>query len=135
VDGRRAAARYRVEDHKLVGVDSEAQIVRWIFRRYAELGSVRLLNEELEAHGIKSKSWTSASGRRSAIDTQPEAQRLTACSSTSRPVRCPRLRRSRAADRKHPKVLAWLARHPRWTLHFTPTSASWLNAVRTSFPR
>ena len=40
------------------------QIVRLIFRRYAELGSVRLLNEELAARGIKSKSWTSASGRR-----------------------------------------------------------------------
>ena len=25
---------------------------------------------------------------------------------------------------KHPKVRAWLARHPRWTFHFTPTSAS-----------
>ena len=35
-----------------------------MFRRYAELGSVRLLNEDLEARGIKSKSWTSASGRR-----------------------------------------------------------------------
>src|ERR1700726_3316833 len=23
----------------------------------------------------------------------------------------------------------WLTRHPRWTFHFTPTSASWLNAV------
>ena len=33
------------------------------------------------------------------------------------------------ATHKHPKVLAWLARHPRWTFHFTPTSASWLNAV------
>ena len=31
------------------------------------------------------------------------------------------------ATHKHPKVLAWLARHPRWTFHFTPTSASWLN--------
>ena len=30
-----------------------------------------------------------------------------------------------------PKVLAWLARHPRWTFHFTPTSASRLNAVET----
>jgi len=30
---------------------------------------------------------------------------------------------------KHPKVQAWLKRHPRWTFHFTPTSASWLNAV------
>lgn len=30
---------------------------------------------------------------------------------------------------EHPKVKAWLGRHPRWTFHFTPTSASWLNAV------
>src|SRR5918998_3866289 len=34
---------------------------------------------------------------------------------------------------KHPKVLAWLERHPRWTFHFTPTSSSWLNAVETFF--
>ena len=30
---------------------------------------------------------------------------------------------------KHPAVRAWLARHPRITLHFTPTSGSWLNMV------
>jgi len=36
---------------------------------------------------------------------------------------------------KHPKVLAWLARHPRWTFHFTPTSASWLNAVANFFSK
>jgi transposase len=30
---------------------------------------------------------------------------------------------------KHPKVRAWLTRHPRFTFHFTPTSASWLNAI------
>jgi transposase len=36
---------------------------------------------------------------------------------------------------KHPKVRAWLARHPRWTFHFTPTSASWLNAVEGFFAR
>jgi hypothetical protein len=54
---------YRVQDRKLVIVDSEAEIVRSIFRRYAELGSVRLLKEELEAQGRKSKSWTSAAGR------------------------------------------------------------------------
>jgi transposase len=36
---------------------------------------------------------------------------------------------------KHPKVRAWLARHPRWTFHFTPTSASWLNAVETFFAK
>jgi transposase len=34
---------------------------------------------------------------------------------------------------KHPKVAAWLERHPRWTFHFTPTSGSWLNAVETFF--
>ncbi len=34
---------------------------------------------------------------------------------------------------KHPRVRAWLARHPRWTFHFTPTSASWLNAVEGFF--
>ena len=54
---------YGVRDHKLVMIDSEADTVRLIFRRYAELGSVRLLQAELEARGIKSKSWTSASGR------------------------------------------------------------------------
>ena len=30
---------------------------------------------------------------------------------------------------------AWLARHPRWTFHFTPTSASWLNAVEGFFAK
>jgi transposase/transcriptional regulator with XRE-family HTH domain len=34
---------------------------------------------------------------------------------------------------KHPKVLKWLARHPRFVFHFTPTSGSWLNAVETFF--
>jgi transposase len=37
------------------------------------------------------------------------------------------------ATHTHPKVDAWLARHPRWTFHFTPTSGSWLNAVETFF--
>jgi len=37
------------------------------------------------------------------------------------------------ATHKHPKVIEWLGRHPRWTLHFTPTSASWLNAVEGFF--
>jgi transposase len=37
------------------------------------------------------------------------------------------------AAHKHPKVIAWLARHPRFTFHFTPTSASWLNAIEDFF--
>jgi transposase len=39
------------------------------------------------------------------------------------------------AAHKHPKVVQWLARHPRWTFHFTPTSASWLNAVEGFFAK
>ena len=39
------------------------------------------------------------------------------------------------ATHKHPKVKAWLARHPRWSFHFTPTSASWLNAVEGYFAK
>jgi transposase len=34
---------------------------------------------------------------------------------------------------KHPMVRAWLERHPRITLHFTPTSGSWLNMVEIFF--
>jgi transposase len=37
------------------------------------------------------------------------------------------------ATHKHPKVQAWLAKHPRFTMHFTPTSASWLNMVERFF--
>ena len=37
------------------------------------------------------------------------------------------------ATHKHPKVRAWLERHPRWVFHFTPTSGSWLNAVENFF--
>jgi transposase len=34
---------------------------------------------------------------------------------------------------KHPNVQSWLAKHPRFTLHFTPTSSSWLNLVERWF--
>jgi site-specific DNA recombinase len=54
---------YQAQDRKLVIVDSEAEIVRFIFRRYAELGSVRLLKDELEARNIQSKLRTSGAGR------------------------------------------------------------------------
>ena len=39
------------------------------------------------------------------------------------------------ATHKHEKVRAWLARHPNWTFHFTPTSCSWLNAVEGFFAK
>jgi len=37
------------------------------------------------------------------------------------------------ATHKHPDVTAWLAKHPRFTLHFTPTSSSWLNLIERWF--
>ena len=37
------------------------------------------------------------------------------------------------ATHKHPAVQAWLAKHPRVRLHFTPTSGSWLNLVEVFF--
>ena len=37
------------------------------------------------------------------------------------------------ATHKHAKVRAWLARHPRFHLHFTPTASSWLNLVERFF--
>ena len=56
---------YRVQDRKLVIVDNEAELVRAIFRRYAELSSVRLLKAELDAKGIVSKERVSETERRS----------------------------------------------------------------------
>jgi transposase len=37
------------------------------------------------------------------------------------------------ATHKHPSVQAWLAKHPRFHLHFTPTSSSWLNQIELFF--
>ena len=39
------------------------------------------------------------------------------------------------ATHKHPRVKAWLTRHPRFTFHFTPTSCSWANAVEGWFAK
>jgi len=37
------------------------------------------------------------------------------------------------ATHKHAKVKRWLARHPRFHMHFTPTSSSWLNVIERFF--
>jgi transposase len=37
------------------------------------------------------------------------------------------------ATHKHPAVMRWLKRHPRFHMHFTPTSSSWLNMVERFF--
>lgn len=39
------------------------------------------------------------------------------------------------ATHKHPTVKAWLARHPRIHMHFTPTSSSWLNVIEGFFAK
>jgi len=39
------------------------------------------------------------------------------------------------ATHKHPNVHTWLSKHPRFHLHFTPTSSSWLNMVEAFFGR
>ena len=44
-----------------------------------------------------------------------------------------RLACSRHASPLPSQVQRWLARHPRFHLHFTPTSASWLNKVERFF--
>ena len=53
---------YDVKDRKLVVNEAEAETVRMIFRRYAELGSVTLLQEELDRLGIASKRREGAGG-------------------------------------------------------------------------
>jgi len=53
---------YDVLDRKLIVNEAEAERVRYIFRRYAALGSVRLLGHELEREGIVSKVRRRATG-------------------------------------------------------------------------
>lgn len=53
---------YRVEDRKLVVVEEDAELVRRIFRRYLELGSVTLLAAELESKGIRTPVRISSKG-------------------------------------------------------------------------
>jgi site-specific DNA recombinase len=55
---------YRIVDRKLVVVPDEADTVRHIFRHYLELGSVRLLKQELDQSGIRSKQRLYRNGSR-----------------------------------------------------------------------
>ena len=56
---------YEVRDRQLVINPSEAETVRNIFQRYCELGSVRLLKDELDRRGIRSKLRVANNGARS----------------------------------------------------------------------
>ncbi|MDO8430927.1 MAG: recombinase family protein [Candidatus Binatus sp.] len=53
---------YEVQDRKLVIVEAEAEAVRMIFRRYLELGCVRLLRNDLDGRAIRSKTRVSKKG-------------------------------------------------------------------------
>jgi len=55
---------YDVKDRKLVVNPKEVEPVRYMFRRYLELGSVPLLVQALDEKGIRSKAWTSLTGRK-----------------------------------------------------------------------
>jgi site-specific DNA recombinase len=56
---------YDVHERRLAINQAEAETVREIFRRYLELGSVRLLMEELNRRGIQSKVRVAKNGRKS----------------------------------------------------------------------
>jgi DNA invertase Pin-like site-specific DNA recombinase len=53
---------YNVRDRRIVVDESEAETVRYIFRRYQELGCVRLLKQDLERRGMLSKRRISKNG-------------------------------------------------------------------------
>jgi hypothetical protein len=55
---------YATTDRKLVVIPEEAETVRLIFRRYRELGAVRLLKQDLDDHGVRSKQRLYAKGSR-----------------------------------------------------------------------
>jgi DNA invertase Pin-like site-specific DNA recombinase len=63
--GGLAPLGYEARDRKLEVLPSEARTVRHIFQRYCELGSVRLLKDELDRGGVRSKVRVSKHGKRS----------------------------------------------------------------------
>jgi len=56
---------YNVDDRRLVINGAEAEVVRQIYQRYLELGSVRLLKQELDQRGVASKVRLSQKGSKS----------------------------------------------------------------------
>ncbi|MDT9597921.1 recombinase family protein [Sphingosinicella rhizophila] len=62
--GGNPALGYDIQERRLIINEREAAIVRHIFDRYLELGSVPRLVRELDEAGIRSKSWITADGKR-----------------------------------------------------------------------
>jgi site-specific DNA recombinase len=60
--GGNLALGYDPNGRTLVVNETEAALVRHVFRRYIELGSVDALRDELQTQGLRSKRWTSRRG-------------------------------------------------------------------------
>ena len=60
--GGQPSLGYDVKDRKLIVNEAEATTVRMIFRRYLELGSVRVLKAALDEEGVASKLRTAGDG-------------------------------------------------------------------------
>ena len=89
---------YDVKDRKLVINETEAETVRYIFRRYNELRSVRLLKEHLDAAGIVSKNRMAPDGRPYGDKPFARAPFTTCCRTASMAARsCIRTRPIRAS--------------------------------------
>jgi hypothetical protein len=122
---------YRVQDRKLVIIDSEAELVRTIFRCYAELGSVRLLKAELEARGLRSKSWTSASGR--LIGGKPFSRGALYLMLRNRTYRGEIVHKGQSHPSEHPPIID----HPLWDavqMRLTGNTAERNSGTRTHQP-
>ena len=55
---------YDVTDRKLVINEAEAETVRTLFRLYAQYANVRLVKEEADRRGLRTKSWKPNNGQR-----------------------------------------------------------------------
>src|SRR6516165_4427101 len=122
---------YRVQDRKLVIIDSEAELVRSIFRCYAELGSVRLLKADLEAGAIKSKSWTSVAGR--VIGGKPLSRGPLYLMLRNRTYRGEIVHKGQSHPGEHPPIID----HPLWDavqMRLAGNTAERHSATRTDQP-
>jgi hypothetical protein len=78
VEGWSVPLGYEVRERRLIVNQSEAETIREIFRCYLELGCVRLLMEELNRRGIRSKVRVAKNGNRQA-GTRSSVARSTCC--------------------------------------------------------
>ena len=85
---------YDVRDRKLVVNETEAELVRLIFKRFLRVGSATKLAQELRRAGHTTKSWTTQDGnrRRASRSTSARSTRSSTTASTSA-RRCTRARR------------------------------------------